>query len=308
MPPPGTPDVRGPWRYLWWLIASQPWRILTGSLWGIAWMAGLVVSPYLLARAVDDGLRAGDRGALLLWVTVLALVGAGNAVVSIMRHRTMTLVRMDASLRTMRVVARHAALLGAALPRRLSSGELSTMQVLDVGRIARMLTMTGPGVGAVIAYTGVAVLLFAVSPVLAAVVGIGVPLLAALAAVDAGWARELPEGLDTPLGAGGTALDAARSQQLALARVVLADPHTVVLDEATSMLDPTTARDTERSLAAVLEGRTVIAIAHRLHTAHDADRVAVVEDGRITELGSHRELVGANGPYAALWRSWHGTP
>lgn len=132
-------------------------------------------------------------------------------------------------------------------------------------------------------------------------------LLGALSAVGADWVRELPDGLDTALGAGGVKLDAARAQQLALARVVLADPHTVILDEATSLLAPTAARDTERSLAAVLEGRTVIAIAHRLHTAHDADRVAVVEDGRIIELGAHEELVDAGGPYSALWRSWHGT-
>ncbi|QRN81318.1 MAG: ABC transporter ATP-binding protein [Nocardiopsis sp. BM-2018] len=132
-------------------------------------------------------------------------------------------------------------------------------------------------------------------------------LLRALDAVDADWARELPEGLDTRVGSGGQALDPARAQQVALARVVLLDPHTVVLDEATSLLDPRTARHTERSLAAVLEGRTVIAIAHRLHTAHDADRVAVVADGRITELGPHEELISAGGAYAALWRSWHGT-
>ncbi|MFL1376383.1 ABC transporter ATP-binding protein [Nocardiopsis protaetiae] len=131
-------------------------------------------------------------------------------------------------------------------------------------------------------------------------------LAAALAAVDADWAAALPRGLDTPLGPGGVVLDPARAQQVALARVVLADPHTVVLDEATSLLDPTTARQAERSLAAVLAGRTVIAIAHRLHTAHDADRIAVVEDGRITELGAHDELVDAGGPYEALWRSWHG--
>ncbi|MER5487347.1 hypothetical protein ABT024_29630, partial [Streptomyces sp. NPDC002812] len=76
---------------------------------------------------------------------------------------------------------------------------------------------------------------------------------------------------------------------VALARLVLADPHTLVLDEATSLLDPRAARHLERSLAQVLAGRTVVAIAHRLHTAHDADVVAVVEEGRITELGSHDE-------------------
>ncbi|MGC5396708.1 ABC transporter ATP-binding protein [Streptomyces sp. DT20] len=129
---------------------------------------------------------------------------------------------------------------------------------------------------------------------------------AALAAVGAEWAEELPDGLDTDLGHGGHRPDGARAQQLALARVVLADPHTLILDEATALLDPRTARHTERALAAVLEGRTVVAIAHRLQSAHDADRVAVMEDGRITELGTHDDLVAAGGAYAALWRSWHG--
>ncbi|MER6089027.1 ABC transporter ATP-binding protein [Streptomyces bluensis] len=130
---------------------------------------------------------------------------------------------------------------------------------------------------------------------------------AALGAVDAdGWARALDEGLDTEVGSGGLALTPAQAQQIALARLVLADPHTLILDEATSLLDPRAARHLERSLARVLDGRTVVAIAHRLHTAHDADVIAVVEDGRITELGSHDQLVAADGAYAALWRSWHG--
>lgn len=117
---------------------------------------------------------------------------------------------------------------------------------------------------------------------------------------------ELPDGLDTPLGPRVRQAGGALAQQLALARVVLADPHTVVLDEATALLDPATARSTERALAAALTGRTVVAIAHRLHTAHDADRVAVMQDGRVTELGGHDELVASGGAYAALWRSWHG--
>ena len=129
----------------------------------------------------------------------------------------------------------------------------------------------------------------------------------ALGAVDAlDWVDALPAGLDTLVGSGGRALTAAQAQQIALARLVLADPHTLVLDEATSLIDPRAARHLERSLAAVLDGRTVIAIAHRLFSAHDADRVAVVEDGVISEFGSHDELVAAGGSYAALWDSWNG--
>ena len=130
-------------------------------------------------------------------------------------------------------------------------------------------------------------------------------LLRALEAVDAlTWVDALSDGLQTKVGQGGLALSPAHAQQVALARLVLADPHTLVLDEATSLLDPRAARHLERSLGAVLEGRTVVAIAHRLHTAHDADRVAVVDGGLITEIGSHDELIAADGAYAALWHSW----
>jgi ABC-type multidrug transport system fused ATPase/permease subunit len=128
---------------------------------------------------------------------------------------------------------------------------------------------------------------------------------AALVAVDAwGWAASLPSILDTGVGSGALPLTPAQAQQLALARLVIADPHTLVLDEATSLIDPRTARTLEGSMNALLDGRTVVAIAHRLHTAHDADRIAVVIDGEIVELGSHHELVEQDGEYAALWHAW----
>jgi len=130
---------------------------------------------------------------------------------------------------------------------------------------------------------------------------------AALAAVEADWFEGLAEGLDTELGSEVRTLDVGQAQQVALARVVLADPHTLILDEATAMLDPTTARRTERALSAVLAGRTVLAIAHRLHTAHDADRVAVMDTGRLIEIGTHDDLVSRGGIYASLWAAWHGT-
>ncbi|NED86488.1 ABC transporter ATP-binding protein [Streptomyces sp. SID11233] len=178
---PGTPDCRSALRYLWWLVTSQRHRIAAGALLGSAWMVCLTLPPYLLSRAIDDGLEPGRWSALAGWVAALLGVGVLNAWLAIMRHRTMTRVRMDAAFRSVAVVVRQATVLGAELPRRVTGGEVVTIGFRDVAVMAATLTITGPGVGAVLAYVVVAVLLLTVSPLLAVVVLLGVPLLAVLA-------------------------------------------------------------------------------------------------------------------------------
>ncbi|GAB1327471.1 ABC transporter ATP-binding protein [Streptomyces sennicomposti] len=177
---PGTPDRRGGWHYLAWLALRQPGRSVAGAVLASTWMVLLATTPYLMARAVDDGLQRGDTAALAGWTAALVVVGAVNSWVSIMRHRTMTRVRMDANFRTVKVVVDHVVRLGAALPRRVGAGEVVTIGVGDVQTVSRALTVIGPGVGSVVVYVVVAGLLLAVSPVLAAVVLLGLPLIAVL--------------------------------------------------------------------------------------------------------------------------------
>jgi len=187
-------------RYTWWLVRCQPWRVLRGSLVGTAWMIGLAVRPYLIARAIDDGLRQHDYGALFLWVGAILFAGVALAWLGIMRHRTMTFVREDATARSAAVLLRHLSRVGAVLPRKLAAGEVATVGGSDIGHVSQVLTMTGPGVGAVIAYAVVAVVLWSVSPLLALIVVLGVPAIAGTrrtAAAPAGTGRV---GLPAPAG------------------------------------------------------------------------------------------------------------
>jgi ATP-binding cassette subfamily B protein len=114
----------------------------------------------------------------------------------------------------------------------------------------------------------------------------------------------LPDGLETEVRERGSRLSAGERQLVSLCRAALADPTVLVLDEATSNLDPGTEHSVEQALERLMEGRTVIVVAHRLSTAARADRIAVVDDGRIVELGPHDELLRRGGRYAALYRAW----
>ncbi|NLA34246.1 MAG: ABC transporter ATP-binding protein, partial [Actinobacteria bacterium] len=130
------------------------------------------------------------------------------------------------------------------------------------------------------------------------------------AAIDAlglrWWVDTLPEGLDTNTGERGDALSVGERQLVALARAQLADPGLLILDEATSAVDPETERALATALLRLAEGRTTISIAHRLSTAEAADLVAVFDQGRLVEFGSHDDLVAAGGTYAGLYESWIG--
>jgi len=116
--------------------------------------------------------------------------------------------------------------------------------------------------------------------------------------------RAFPGGLDMEVRERGSRLSAGERQLISLARAALADPAVLVLDEATSNLDPGTEHHVERAMERLMQGRTVIVVAHRLSTAARADRIAVVLDGRLAELGAHAELVDLGGHYAALYRTW----
>lgn len=175
---PGTPDGRGGARYLWWLVLRQPGRCAAGAVFGSVWMVLLAATPYLMSRAVDEGLEPGDMGALALWTGALFAVNGVNSWLGIMRHRTMTRVRMDAHFRTVKVVVGQSVRLGASLSRSTGAGEVVTIGVGDVQMISQSLTAVGPGVGAVVAYGVVAGLLLSVSPLLASVVLLGVPVIA----------------------------------------------------------------------------------------------------------------------------------
>ena len=169
--------TRGPWGYLGWMAWRQKRRVAFAGLWSSLWMVSLAVTPYLISQAIDRGLRPRQAGPLVAWAGAIFLVGMANAVLGILRHRTMTKLRLDGALRTAEAVMSHAVELGSALPRRITAGEVVTIGIGDVWLVGRALTVTGPGVGAIVAYAVVTALLVRVSWLIALVAAGGVAVL-----------------------------------------------------------------------------------------------------------------------------------
>lgn len=167
--------LSGPWHYLWWLVRSQGKRVLWGALLGTTWMVGLTVPPLLLSFAIDDGLRRGVDGKIWLWAGILLVVGLAIAGLAILRHQTMTRVRIYSAQQTIRAAAEQSIRLGSSLQRQTATGEVAAIGVGDAWTMARSLTVTGPGVGAVVAYIVIAIALMRISPLLAVVILVGVP-------------------------------------------------------------------------------------------------------------------------------------
>ena len=175
-------DARGPVRYLWWLARQVKGWVALGAVFGSLWFVSLAATPYLISQAIDRGLTPRRTDLLLLWAGVTLAVGVTSAWLGIMRHRNMTRLRLAAALRTADVVMTHATRLGAALPRRVTAGEVVTIGISDVWTVGRAMNVGGVGVAAVVAFAVIAFLLNRISGLLATVVLTGVPVLALIIA------------------------------------------------------------------------------------------------------------------------------
>ncbi|WP_269788810.1 ABC transporter ATP-binding protein [Streptomyces sp. 8ZJF_21] len=176
-PDPGNPDHRSPTSYLLWLAAYQRNALFAGALYGIVHVVAQALVPTAVGKAIDTGIIARDQRALLLWGGAVVVLGVVQATAGILRDRAALTTRLGASYRTAQHIARQAARLGAALPKRVAKGEIVNAGVVDIGRLGDALAETARGSGAIVAIAVVAAILLHTSWQLGLVVLLGVPLM-----------------------------------------------------------------------------------------------------------------------------------
>jgi ABC-type multidrug transport system fused ATPase/permease subunit len=169
---PGRPDLRSPWRFLWWIVGRQRRQVLAGSVWGVAWMVSPATIPALLGRAVEDIVRQ-DRSGVVRWSVVLLGLGVLQAVAGVLRHRQAVTNFLLAGTRLEQLLSQAVSRLGPRLTSEVAAGEVANLGGADVERIADLLDLSARFSGAVVSYLGVAVVLLLVSPELGAVIAVG---------------------------------------------------------------------------------------------------------------------------------------
>jgi ABC-type multidrug transport system fused ATPase/permease subunit len=177
LPDPGQPDLRSAGRYLAWIAKGQRRTIAAGAFWGVLWMGTQALSPLALGRALDEGVRAHDRAALLAWVGALLGLGLVGATAGVLRHRCAVAPWITATMRTQQVVLRHAVRLGGSLPARVPAGEAANVSATDAPNVGRCFDITARGSGALVSFVMVAALLLTTSLELGLLVLVGMPLL-----------------------------------------------------------------------------------------------------------------------------------
>src|SRR6266545_3378324 len=174
---PGTPDHRSPARYLLWVAGGQKATLAGGMVFGVLWMTSQAFVPAILGHAIDEGVAAGNSRRLLLWTAVLFAVGWVQSAAGIMRHRYAVVNWLTGAYRTVQVVTRHSAQLGATLPKNLATGEVVSVGASDLAHIGNVLEVSARFAGAIAAFATVAVILLTSSTTLGLVVLIGVPVM-----------------------------------------------------------------------------------------------------------------------------------
>jgi len=182
VPEPGTPDHRSPLRFLLWIARVHLRSLGIGATYGIVWMLSQSLMPFVIGRAIDQGVVAKNGSALLGWAGALLALGAVQAFSGVMRHRMAVFNWLSSAYRTVQVVNRQATRLGATLPKRLSTGEVVSVGANDVHHIGDAMDVTARGTGSIVAIIVVSVLLLIMSPPLGLIVVVGVPLILVVAA------------------------------------------------------------------------------------------------------------------------------